>query len=100
MPDSTIPYYQAGLGNRLCYEITFNDYDQVILLTGVELDASYKMSDMSSEYEIVNHSNVTKHILEKYQNAAFCMTEFSDTDRLEWNQTRHGIGNLIHLVNH
>ena len=26
MLDSAAPYYQAGLGNRLCYEITFNDY--------------------------------------------------------------------------
>ena len=24
---SAAPYYQAGLGNRLCYEITFNDYN-------------------------------------------------------------------------
>ena len=30
MLDSTIPYYQAGLGNRLCYEITFNEYKSVI----------------------------------------------------------------------
>ena len=27
MLDNASPYYQAGLGNRLCYEITFNDYD-------------------------------------------------------------------------
>ena len=26
MSDSAAPYCQAGLGNRLCYEITFNDY--------------------------------------------------------------------------
>ena len=25
MLDSAAPYYQAGLGNRLCYEITLND---------------------------------------------------------------------------
>ena len=25
MLDSSIPYYQEGLGNRLCYEIMFND---------------------------------------------------------------------------
>ena len=30
MLDSTIPYYQAGLENRLCYEIMFNDYNRVI----------------------------------------------------------------------
>ena len=27
MLDSSAPYYQAGLGNRLCYEITFNNYN-------------------------------------------------------------------------
>ena len=27
MLDSAAPYYQAGLGNRLCYELTFNDYN-------------------------------------------------------------------------
>ena len=30
MLDSVMPYYQARLGNRLCYEITFNDYGKVI----------------------------------------------------------------------
>ena len=30
MLDSSMPYYQSGLGNRLCYEIMFNDYDRVI----------------------------------------------------------------------
>ena len=27
MLDSAAPYYQMGLGNRLCYEITSNDYN-------------------------------------------------------------------------
>ena len=27
MLDSSAPYYQAGLGNRLYYEITFNDHN-------------------------------------------------------------------------
>ena len=27
MLDSMIPYYQSELGNRLCNEIMFNDYD-------------------------------------------------------------------------
>ena len=27
MLDSAAPYYQTGLGNRLCYEIIFNDYN-------------------------------------------------------------------------
>ena len=32
MLDSAAPYYQAGLGNRLCYKITFNDYNRVTKL--------------------------------------------------------------------
>ena len=34
MLDSAAPYYQAGLGNRLCYEIMFNEYSRVINSTG------------------------------------------------------------------
>ena len=30
MLDSAMPYYQSGLGNQLCYEITFSDYGKVI----------------------------------------------------------------------
>ena len=69
--DSVMPYYQAGIGNRLCYEITFNDHNRVILSTGTKLDASYEISDIFLEYEIVNHSNLTKHISEECQNVAF-----------------------------
>ena len=29
MLDSAAPYYQVGLRNRLCYELTFNDYNRV-----------------------------------------------------------------------
>ena len=34
MLDSAMPYYQSGLGNRLCNEITFNDYEKVITASG------------------------------------------------------------------
>ena len=57
MLDSAAPYDQAGLWNRLCYEITFNDYNQVTK-SGVSSpkvpDAEYKITDISLEYEIVN----------------------------------------------
>ena len=53
--DSAALYYQAGLGNRLCYELTFNDYNRVTK-SGVSSpkvpDAKYKVTDISLEYEI------------------------------------------------
>ena len=78
MLDSTIPYYQAGLGNRLCYEITFNDYDRVIYsavtktAAGQEItpDAKYKISNISLEYEIVSNQTLASGIKMEYQNMA------------------------------
>ena len=46
MLDSSAPYYQAGLGNRLCYEILFNDYNQVINSSVASPDAKCKITDI------------------------------------------------------
>ena len=45
MLDSTMPYYQAGLRNRLSYELKFNDYNRVI--NSSKTDATYKITDIS-----------------------------------------------------
>ena len=53
MLDSATPYYQAGLGNRLCYELTFNDYNRVTksrVSSSKVPDAKYKITDISLEY--------------------------------------------------
>ena len=60
--DSAIPYYHSGLGNRLCYEITFNNYDRVIVASGVKRDSSYKMSDIFLEYEIVTYPDIVRNV--------------------------------------
>ena len=70
MLDSAIPYYQAGLGNRLCYEITFNNYNQVIKSAVAPPDAKYEISNISLEYEIVTHSTLARSITDEYQNMA------------------------------
>ena len=73
MLDSAAPYYQAGLGNRLCYELTFNNYNRVTKF-GVSLpkvpDAKYKITDISLEYEIVTKPSLTRSIRSKYQHMA------------------------------
>ena len=73
MVDSAAPYYQAGLGNRLCYEITFNDYNRVTK-SGVSSpkvpDAKYKITDISLEYEIVTQPDLTRSIRSEYQHMA------------------------------
>ena len=70
MLDSAAPYYQAGLGNRLCYELTFNDYNRVPK-SGVSSskvpDAKYKITDISLEYEITTQPNLARSIKSDYQ---------------------------------
>ena len=71
--DSAAPYYQAGLRNRLCYELTFNDYNRVTK-SGVSSpkipDAKYKITEISLEYEIVTQPDLTRFIRSEYQHMA------------------------------
>ena len=73
MLDSAARYYQAGLGNRLCYELTFNDHNRVTK-SGVSSpkvpDAKYKITDISLEYEIVTQPDLTRSIRSEYQHMA------------------------------
>ena len=68
MLDSSAPYYQVGLRNRLCYEITFNDYNQVIKSAVASPDAKYVIPNISLEYEIITQLTLARHISDEYQN--------------------------------
>ena len=73
MSDSVAPYYQAGLGNRLYYELTFNDYNQVTksaVSSPKVPDAKYKITDISLEYEIFTQPDLTRSIRSEYQHMA------------------------------
>ena len=70
MLDSAAPYYQAGLGNTLCYELTFNDYNRVFksaVSSPKVRDAKYKITDISLEYEIATQPDLTRSIRSEYQ---------------------------------
>ena len=70
MLDSAAPYYQAGLRNRLCYEITFNDYNRVTksaVSSPKVPDAKYKITDISLEYEIVTQPDLVRSIRSENQ---------------------------------
>ena len=60
MLDSGMPYYQVGLKNRLSYELKFNDYNQVI--NSSKTNTTYKMTDISLEYDIVTELELARSI--------------------------------------
>ena len=72
MLDSAAPYYQAELGNRLYYEIIFNDYNRVIKspVSPKGPGAKYKIMDISLEYEIVTQPDLVRSIRSEYQSMA------------------------------
>ena len=73
MLDGAAPHYQAGLRNRLCYEITFNNYNRVTksaVSSPKVPDAKYQITDISLEYEIVTQPDLARSIRSEYQSMA------------------------------
>ena len=104
MLDSAAPYYQAGLGNRLCYELTFNDYNRVTK-SGVSSpkvpDAKYKITDISLEYEIATQPDLPRSIRSEYEHIALLYDRIRRHRKIIVNKKiQFGTGHLICLVNH
>ena len=62
--ESTIPFYQYGLGSRLTYELTFSDYGDVIKST--ETDATYTISNISLEFDTITNASLASQIRTEY----------------------------------
>ena len=63
--ESHTPFYQSALGDRLEYELTFNDYSRVIQATG-DADASYDIENISLEYDMVTQPELARMIENQY----------------------------------
>ena len=59
-----MPYYQVGLRNRLSYELLFNDYNRVI--NSSKTDGTYKITDISLEYDIVTQPELAHSVRSEY----------------------------------
>ena len=55
-----IPLYQYGLGSRLTYELTDNDYSDVIKAT--DPDATYTISNISLEFDTIINASLASQI--------------------------------------
>ena len=62
--ESTIPFYQYGLGSRLTYELTSNDYGDVIKAT--DPDATYTISNISLEFDTIINASLASQIRTEY----------------------------------
>ena len=62
--ESNMPFYQAGLGDRLEYELTFNDYSKVIKSS--DASASYVIKNISLEFDMVTEPELARQIRQQY----------------------------------
>ena len=66
--ESSLPLYQYGLGNHLMYELTFADYSDVIKATNT--DATYTISNISSEFDIIINASLASQIRTEYMKSS------------------------------
>ena len=58
--ETHMPFYQAGLGDRLEYELTFNNYNKVIKST--DAAASYIIKNICLEFDLVSDIELARQI--------------------------------------
>jgi hypothetical protein len=58
--ETHMPFYQAGLGDRLEYELTFNDYNNVINST--DEDSKYIIKNICLEFDMVSDVELARQI--------------------------------------
>ncbi len=63
--ESHMPFYQSALGDRLEYELTFNDYSRIVVATG-DAAASYLIDNIALEFDMVTQTDLARQIRNQY----------------------------------
>ena len=63
MLESHMPFHQYDLKDRLSYELTFSDYSKVLVSSNV--DATYSITGISMEFEVLNSKELAMEIKAK-----------------------------------
>ena len=66
--ESSLPLYQYGLGSCLTYELTFADHSNVI--KAMNPDATYTISNISSEFDTVTNASLAGQIRTEYMKSS------------------------------
>ena len=66
--ETSLPFYQYGLGSRLTYELTFADYSNVI--KAMDPDATYTISNISLEFDTIINASLASQIRTEYMKSS------------------------------
>ena len=90
--ETHMPFYQAGLGDRLEYELTFNDYNKVIKSS--DADAKYVITNICLEFDQVTDTELARQIRTQYDGR---MTIFYDRILRHRNITKKKLDTLWNI---
>ena len=81
--ESHMPFFQSELKDRLSYELTFNNYGIVVVST--DDTASYTISDIQLEFEVITSSEIASALRVKYNGKQFrvCRKTLFSSDQFE-----------------
>ena len=57
--ETHMPFYQSALGDRLEYELTFNDYSRVVVATD-DAAATYTVENICLEFDMITQPNLAR----------------------------------------
>ena len=63
--ETHMPFYQSALGDRLEYELTFNDYSRVVVVTD-DAAATYTVENICLEFDMITQPNLARLIRNQY----------------------------------
>ena len=63
--ESHMPFFQSELKDRLSYELTFNNYESVIVSS--DTNASYTITDIHLEFEVLTSPELATSLKRKYE---------------------------------
>ena len=63
--ETHMPFYQSALGDRLEYELTFNNYSRVVVANG-NAATSYTVENIALEFDMVTQPDLAQQIRNQY----------------------------------
>ena len=63
--ETSMPFYQSALGDRLEYELTFNEYSKTILSS--DTNSNYVVENICLEYDMVTDMELAMQIANQYE---------------------------------
>lgn len=87
-----MPFHPAGLKDELCFDLRFNEYGKVIV--SANKTATYKISDITLEYEKVSHPELARLIRQQYSSETVILFTRVHREKIEPFDKSQGSWNL------